>query len=278
MDSSRKIDQGVFGAMRYVTREIWDNKARIWRLAKFERKAQQGGTVLGNMWDFLNPALQIFVYWFVFSVGLKMSAMEGNVPYSIWMMSGILPWFFLNGAMMRSTNSIVSAANMLQNISFPLAAVPAKVVVMEWIDHLWTMAILIPVSILCGMKLTWNILFVAYYMVAAFLFLIAFSILTSAIDAVFRDFAQFLNPVLRLLMYVSSVIWSIDGLSPKLRMVMRLNPLTYIIQGYRDSMLYQGFPHEHWLHGIYFWCFTLALFAVGSMVHCRLRRRFIDVI
>ena len=79
-------------------------------------------------------------------------------------------------------------------------------------------------------------------------------------------------------MYVSSVIWSIDGLSPKLRMVMRLNPLTYIIQGYRDSMLYQGFPHEHWLHGIYFWCFTLALFAVGSMVHCRLRRRFIDVI
>ena len=89
------------------------------------------------------------------------------------------------------------------------------------------------------------------------------ALLTSSLTAVFRDFGELLQPLMRLLFYVSSVVWAIDGLSPGLQRVMRLNPLVYIIEGYRKCLLYgEGFwssPGQ----GAYFWLAALALLAAG---------------
>ena len=106
--------------------------------------------------------------------------------------------------------------------------------------------------------------------------LIGAALLTSSLTAVFRDFGELLQPLMRLLFYVSSVVWAIDGLSPGLQRVMRLNPLVYIIEGYRKCLLYgEGFwssPGQ----GAYFWLAALALLAAGCTMHMRLRNRFID--
>ena len=106
--------------------------------------------------------------------------------------------------------------------------------------------------------------------------LIGAALLTSSLTAVFRDFGELLQPLMRLLFYVSSVVWAIDGLSPGLQRVMRLNPLVYIIEGYRKCLLYgEGFwssPGQ----GAYFWLAALALLAAGCTLHMRLRNRFID--
>lgn len=270
--------RGLFAGISRVTGELSGNLVRIFRIAQFEIKARNGGMILGNLWNFLNPALQIFVYWFVFGVCLDVSSMREGVPYGLWLMGGILPWFFINGAMLHSTSSILSSAGMLQNIPFPMAALPAKSVAIDLIEHLWTMAILVPVIWIMGVAPSWSMFFVAYYLLAAICFLIAFSVLVSAINAVFRDFAQFLSPLLRLLMYVSSVVWSIDSLSPELQGILRLNPLTYIIEGYRGSLLFGSNPLDILGRGVYFWIFTLVLYAIGCAVHCRLRDHFIDVI
>ncbi len=279
MAGSRYLaDKSVLGSIKHVSCELFVNRLRIWRLARFEKKAKQSGTFFSSAWNILNPAFQIFVYWFVFSVGLDVKSMRDGVPYAVWLMSGILPWFFLNGAMMQSTTSIIGAAGMLKTISFPLAAVPAKAVVSNLIEHLWTVAVLVPVILLSGVKVTASILFLPYYMLAAFAFLISFGLLTSALNTVFKDFSQFLSPILRLTMYVSSVVWSIDNLSPTLRTIMRLNPLTYIIEGYRDSLIYAGSPFAEPLRGLGFWLFTALLYAIGAFIHCRLREKFVDEI
>lgn len=270
--------RGLFSSITRVTGELTGNVGRIWRIAMFEIKARHGGMILGNLWNFLNPAFQILVYWFVFGVCLNVSTMDDGISYATWLMGGILPWFFINGAMMHSTTSILSSAGMLQNIPFPVAAVPAKSVVIDLIGHLWTVAILVPVILILGARPGWQMLYVLYYMACALSFLIAFAIFVSAINAVFRDFAQFLNPMLRLLMYISSVVWSIDRLSPELQGIMRLNPVTYLIEGYRGALLYLRTPFVNWQRDVYFWAFTIILYAVGCAVHCRLRDHFIDVI
>ncbi|MDD2647648.1 MAG: ABC transporter permease [Eubacteriales bacterium] len=276
--NSYLIDKSIIGCVRHVSRELFANRMRVWRLARFEKKAKQSGTFFSSAWNILNPAFQIFVYWFVFSVGLNVKSMRDGVPYAVWLMSGILPWFFINGSMMQSTVSIVGAAGMLKSIKFPLSAVPAKSVVANLIDHLWTVLILVPVILLSGVRVTASILYLPYYMLAAFAFLISFGLLASALDTVFKDFSQFLSPILRLTMYISSVVWSIDNLSPTLSSLMRLNPLTYIIEGYRDSLLYAGSPFAQPLRTLGFWVFTALLYCLGSFIHCRLREKFVDEI
>ena len=127
-----------------------------------------------------------------------------------------------------------------------------------------------------GVPVTWHYLELAYYLAASWVLLIGAALLTSSLTAVFRDFGELLQPLMRLLFYVSSVVWAIDGLSPGLQRVMRLNPLVYIIEGYRKCLLYgEGFwssPGQ----GAYFWLAALALLAAGCTLHMRLRNRFID--
>lgn len=158
----------------------------------------------------------------------------------------------------------------------PLSIIPMKAVVRAYYEHLWTMAILLIALLLGGVPVTWHYLELAYYLAASWVLLIGAALLTSSLTAVFRDFGELLQPLMRLLFYVSSVVWAIDGLSPGLQRVMRLNPLVYIIEGYRKCLLYgEGFwssPGQ----GAYFWLAALALLAAGCTLHMRLRNRFID--
>lgn len=255
--------------------EIIRNLRRTVRLTLYENRSRRAGMLLGRWWDLLSPLLQILIYWFVFSVGLGTQEKNG-FPYHLWLMCGMMPWLALNSAILGASASIQQAASIIRNVRIPLSIIPMKAVVRAYYEHLWTMAILLIALLLGGVPVTWHYLELAYYLAASWVLLIGAALLTSSLTAVFRDFGELLQPLMRLLFYVSSVVWAIDGLSPGLQRVMRLNPLVYIIEGYRKCLLYgEGFwssPGQ----GAYFWLAALALLAAGCTLHMRLRNRFID--
>ena len=109
-----------------VWKELLANRERIFRLARYEQRAKNSGTILGRLWEFLTPVLQICVYWFVFSVGLRMKTVQGDTPYAVWMMTGMIPWFCLSGAMLSSATAITSASNVIRNLNIPMTIIPAK--------------------------------------------------------------------------------------------------------------------------------------------------------
>lgn len=277
----RKLEFGDRISMKYagiVVSELFQNYRRLIRLVLYERKARHGGTFLGTIWNLLNPALQIFVYWFVFTVGLKMQTVKGDYPYVLWLMTGLLPWMYLNSAMMAGTGSYFVFSGILKNIRFPLSVVPEKSVVSAMMDHLWTMGILMGVLFFSGVRPRWVMLEIFYYMLGSVFFLTAFSLMASAVCVIVRDFQKIVSPCLRLMFYISSVVWPIENLSRQLQMVLRLNPLTYIIEGYRNCLLYQRGFLEDWERGICFWSISLLLFLGACQVHGHLRERFIDMI
>lgn len=204
------------------------------------------------------------------------NAGKNGFPYHLWLMCGMMPWLALNSAILGASASIQQAASIIRNVRIPLSIIPMKAVVRAYYEHLWTMAILLIALLLGGVPVTWHYLELTYYLAASWVLLIGAALLTSSLTAVFRDFGELLQPLMRLLFYVSSVVWAIDGLSPGLQRVMRLNPLVYIIEGYRKCLLYgEGFwssPGQ----GAYFWLAALALLAAGCTLHMRLRNRFID--
>lgn len=258
-----------------VLREILMHLPRTIRLALYENRSRRSQLLLGRVWDFLNPLFQILIYWFVFSVGLKTSTREG-FPYAIWLMCGMMPWLAMNASSVNAANAIQANAHVLKNVAIPVTIMPVKAIVKAYYEHLWTMGILI-VTLLCtGVWPTLHWLELAYYLVSAWAFLMGFTLITSSLSAVYRDFFEFLNPVMRLLFYVSSVVWPLESLPENLQAIMFLNPFAYVVEGYRKCLLYgEGF-WENWQQGIYFWGLTIILLVLGSMLHMRLRKRFID--
>lgn len=261
-----------------VWKELLANRERIFRLARYEQRAKNSGTILGRLWDFLTPVLQICVYWFVFSVGMNMRTVEGDTPYAVWMMTGMIPWFCLSGAMQSSANAITSSHMVIKNLHIPMTIIPAKGIVLHLMEHLWTMAFLIFVLLVSGVQVTAYWLQTVYFFLCMVVFLMAFSLASSAIGAVIKDFPRILSPLIRLLFYVSSVILSLEGMSPRMQTLLKINPLTYIIMGYRNSLLYGvGFWEMHW-HSLCFWVVTIVLMFIGCTLHVRTRERFVDLL
>lgn len=258
-----------------ILREIACNLRRTIRLALYENRSRRSGMLLGRLWDLLNPLFQILIYCFVFSVGLKAQVRDGT-PYSLWLMCGMMPWLTMNSAIIGASSSIQQSASIIRNVHLPMSIIPMKAVVRACYEHVWTMAILLVALLLGGVTPSWHWLALGYYWVAALVLLTGAALVASSLTAVFRDFHEFLQPVMRLLFYVSSVVWAIDGLSPALQRVMRLNPFVYIIEGYRRCLLYREGLGTAWSQGLYFWAVSAVLLVLGCTLHARLRKQFID--
>lgn len=258
-----------------VLREIIIHLPRTIRLALYENKSRNSQLLLGRIWDFLNPLFQILIYTFVFSVGLKTQTRDG-FPYSIWLMCGMMPWLAMNASAVNAANAIQANASVLKHVAVPVTIMPVKAIVRAYYEHLWTIVALIGALVLSRVWPTLYWLELAYYLVAAWAFLIGFTLITSSLSAVYRDFFEFLNPVMRLLFYISSVVWPLENLPDNLRWIMFLNPFAYIVEGYRKCLLYQEGILTNWQQGLYFWGLTAVLLFLGSMLHMRLRKRFID--
>lgn len=269
----------MFSSIRTVVTEISANLKRTWRLACYEKRAKNSQSLLGSLWEILNPLLNILVYWFVFSVGLKTSAGEGvQYPYAVWLVCGVIPWLTISSTMTHSASSFTSAAGMIKTCNIPLSVYPLRSVLHGLISHLFSMVVLAGVVIVAGVPLTWHVLEMVYYTLAMLIFLMSFGLVASTITVYFNDLQKLLPPVLRLLMYGSSVVLNINRYSPDLQFIMRLNPMVHLIEGIRFSLLdgkgLMTHPHSF----ISFWVVTVVLFAVGSWMHVRTRENYIDML
>lgn len=268
----------MWNSVKIVLSENWNNRYRMIRLANYELKSQNYGTMFGFLWNFLNPILQIFTYWFVFAIGLRQEASQEGVPYIIWMIVGLIPWFFMSTALQASTNSIYSYAGILKRMKFPLAIVPVKTVFAQFFGHLWAMLIVFIVMIFAGITFSFKNIQLIYFMFCTLCFLIAFALMFSAITVLFKDFQKILSSIIRLLFYITPIVWNPETLPEHLQAILRLNPFYYLVEGYRESLISPYGLLYHKEDMIYFWVITIVLFVLGCQVHIKFRRQFIDLL
>ncbi|PHV70163.1 hypothetical protein CS063_11845 [Sporanaerobium hydrogeniformans] len=264
--------------IRIVFKENYNNRHRLFRLANYELRSQNSGTMFGFLWNFLNPALQIFVFWFVFAIGLRTSPPQGGYPYIIWMIVGIIPWFYISTALTTTGNSIYAFSGVLKRMPIPLSIVPVKSVLSALIGHLWAMLVVIGIIFCSGYTISGYWWQTFYYMLCSFAILVAYSLMASAIVVIFRDFQKIMNSIIRLLFYITPVVWVQEKLPDNLIFILKLNPFAYIIDGYRDSLLYGRGLMWHWKQGVFFWVITIVIFIIGCNIHMKFRKQFIDLI
>jgi teichoic acid transport system permease protein len=257
----------------------------ILRLSAFELKSANTNNYLGRVWEILNPTIQLTIYWFVFGLGVRggqevMMDDGTQVPFFTWMLTGMIVWFFVNPAISASSKSIYSRIQLISKMSFPMSAIPSFVIMANVYTHLMLVAVVIVYLQFTDFKLTVYILQLPYFMLATILFLLALALITSTLSTIVRDVQQIIQSTLRMLMYLTPLLWHPEHLIFKgidYAPLLKVNPLYYIVEGYRASLLgTTWYPAEYPLLTLYFWITVLVLFLIGSVLHLKFRNRFVD--
>lgn len=268
---------GLFQKVGFVWQEIQHNFIMLIRIAGYDYKLLNKDSYLGKLWSFLTPLTQIAVYWLVFGLGIRNGSAIDGYPFLLWMLCGLVPWFFINESIMKGANSIYSKANVVTKMKYPIATVPISVVVTAFMEHIAVMIILFATLVLHGYYPTLHYLNLIYYMIYNFVFLCSLSLITSVLTMIARDFQKLLASIIRLLFYITPILWSMDRMPDIYQNILQFNPVLYVVSGFRDSLLYQVNFYEHPLRITFFWMINLLMFLLGCSLQYKYRTKFNDL-
>ena len=108
---------------RMLIQEIYANRRLVWNLAKNDFKTRYSGSFLGMAWGFIQPVITVLVYWFVFTVAMGFDKIEG-VPYALWLVSGLVPWFFFSDGLTGGTTSMLEYSYLVKKVVFNIDILP----------------------------------------------------------------------------------------------------------------------------------------------------------
>lgn len=259
--------------------ELYQNRKLVLSLAKNDFKTKYAGSYLGIVWAFIQPIVTILVYWFVFSVGLKAGTVS-DYPFVLYLVSGIIPWFFFQDALNGGTNALIEYNYLVKKVVFKISILPIVKIISALFVHVFFVAFALILCACYGYTPSLYTLQIIYYSVCTFLFVLGLVYATSAIVIFFRDLTQIISIFLQVGVWLTPIMWDIDMLSshPWLIKLFKLNPMYYVVTGYRDSMLGHVGIWNHVSWTIYFWVVTILLFGLGSVIFKRLKPHFADVL
>lgn len=258
-------------------KEIFYDRRLIFDLAKNDFKTKYAGSYLGIIWAFIQPITTIMVYWFVFQVGFRSGEAEG-VPFVLWLTVGLVPWFFFNESLNGATSSLLDYSYLVKKVVFNVGIIPPVRVLSALFVHLFFIGFMLILFLLNGIfpNITWIQLI--YYSSCLILLVLGISYATSALVIFFRDLGQIIIVILQVGMWATPIMWNIKIMPERLHWIIKLNPLCYIVQGYRDAVIYHKWFWNNPYQTVYFWIVTLFFLYIGSRVFYKLKDHFADVI
>ncbi len=256
---------------------LFRSRGLVWDLARRDIQARYLGSYLNFLWAFVQPTVTILILWFVFEVGFK-SAPVGNYPFALWLVAGLVPWFFFSDALGGATQAILDYSYLVKKVVFKVSVIPLIKILSSLFIHLFFVAFLFVVFAIGGWGPRWSNLQVFYYLFATMVLLTGLAWITSALTVFVRDVGQVVTMILQFGFWVTPILWNIQMVPERYQTLMKLNPAYYITEGYRNSFMSGiGFwEYPRWTAE--FWIVTLALFVAGALIFLKLRPHFADVL
>ena len=263
--------------------ELYQNRRMIWRLARNDFKKRYAGSYLGTVWAMVPPIVTVVMYWIVFDKvfgsGPQATYTGGEVPYVLFLTAGLVPWFFFSDAVMGAMQSLLEYNYLVKKVVFKVSILPIIKVIAALFVHVGFTAVLLVIAACYGYYPTIYTLQVIYYTVCEFVFILALSYATCSIVVFFRDLQNLISVVLQVGMWATPILWNINTtISDQYRPLIKLNPMTYIVEGYRSAVYEQQWFFAHFYSTTYFWIVTALLFVLSAMIFRKLKPSFADVL
>ena len=258
-------------------RDLYANRKLIQKFSKNDFKSRYAGSFLGILWAFIQPTVTIAVYWFVFDVGLK-SSPTGNIPFFLFLLTGIIVWFFFSEGLVNGTNCFREYNYLVKKVTFNIKILPTVKIISALYTHLFFIVFALVMVVLYGYSITPYMFQIVYYLFCLIVFLTGLTWITASLQPFFTDILQFINVGMQVLFWGTPILWDLNIFPDNLLWILKLNPLYYIVLGYRESFFGQGWFWQHPAMTAYFWVFTFVLLLVGIAVYRKLRPHFSDVL
>lgn len=253
-----------------VFKNLYNYRELLKTNVKKEIRGKYKNSFLGVLWSFLNPLLQILVYAIVFPLILK----NTQENYVIFLCCGLIPWTFFSTAISRSAFTMIENGNILKKVYFPREILPISVVTSEAINFLIATIIIVAFVIFSGLGITKYVLVYPLILIAQYLLLIAISFIVSSICVYIRDLQHFIGIFLQLLFYATPIVYAAETIPTEFAWILNLNPMTYIINGYRDIFYNQTMPDIKTI-GILILVLIIAI-VIGYAIFNKLQKGFAE--
>ncbi|WP_243130497.1 MULTISPECIES: ABC transporter permease [Roseburia] len=264
-------------------KEIIRDRRLIRQLAHNDFKTRYSASFLGVFWAFVQPFVTILVYWFVFEKGLKAGTQNMgrvSVPFVLFLISGMIPWFFFNDALNGATSALTSYTYLVKKVVFNIDILPIIKVISALYVHLFFIMLSIIIFILYGYGPNIYMIQVLYYTFSLMVLVIGLGYLTSSVVVFFRDLSEIVGILLSIGVWITPIMWNLDTTikSEIVKKIFEINPLYYIVIGYRDALINHIWFWEKPGLTIYYWIVSVLIFIVGRNIFKKLHVHFADVL
>jgi len=204
-------------------------------------------TILGFLWAIINPFVQIVIFTIIFGNVAKLDT--GGVPYALFLTVAIVPWTYMSGAMMASSQSLVGGQGMLGKIYFPRLIFPVTPVLSKLVDFGISILLVVAVLVYYGIAPTVNYFFLPLFFVLMVIIPIGIGLWLSSLAIRYRDVKFAMPFVLSLLIYSAPILYSAEEIPETYRFIYSLNPIVSVIEGFRACFLGTQIPWEYVIPG-----------------------------
>ena len=235
-----------------------------------EIRGKYKGAWLGVLWSFLNPLLMLAVYAFIFPL-----IMGRDIPnYPVFLMVALLPWNFFTTTIASSSFSVISNGNILKKVYFPREIIPISVVASCVVNFLISCLIMVLFLLGSGVGISIHVLLFPFILLIETILLLGCALFLSSATVYVRDLEHIVNVIIMAMFYATPVVYSLDMLPPKYQAILMLNPMTTIINSYRDILFYHRLPNFTNL-GIIF-LVAIIIFTIGLVTFKKLEKNFAE--
>ena len=262
--------------------ELWQNRNLIWKLSRNDFKKRYAGSSLGALWAMIQPVVTVAMYFVVFDIimgaGAQVGARKTEIPYVLFLTAGLVPWFYFSEALNNGTQALIEYSYLVKKVVFKISILPIIKVIAATFIHIFFVLVMLIIAACYGFYPTVYTIQIVYYSIFTFIFVLALCYSTCAIMVFFKDIAQIINILLQIGMWATPILWNIEGFDESIQMYIKINPLVYIVNGYRSALCERTWFFEDFYSTVYFWIFTVVLFGIGCLIFKRLKPHFADVL
>lgn len=263
--------------------ELYQNRHLIWKLAKNDFKKRYAGSYLGAVWAMAQPVVTVVMYYVVFGLifgvdGPRLANGE-VIPHVLFLTAGLVPWFYFSEALNHGTNALLEYNYLVKKVVFKISILPIIKIIAATFIHAFFVCVLLVLAALYGYYPSVYTLQLFYYSACLFIFVLALCYTSCAVVVFFRDLSQIISIALQIGMWATPILWNLGDIqNPLIVMLLKINPLVYIVNGYRSAVYEKEWFFQDFFSTMYFWIVTVVLFGIGALVFKRLKVHFADVL
>lgn len=250
---------------------IYRYREMLINMVRRELRGKYKGSILGFLWTFINPLLQLVVYTIVFSNIMRM----GVSNYEIFLFVALIPWMFFSTSVLSGAGSIIYNQSLVTKIYFPREILPLSVVTSNFINMIYCSIIVLAVVLFYHMNLNLEVWFMLPVIAfIEYILVIGIVLIVSALTVYFRDLEHILGIIIMAWQFLTPVMYPESFVPSQYQAILYLNPMTPIIISFRDVLYYGKMPVVENL--VYAFLWSLIIFICGFLLFGKLQKDFAE--